>query len=51
MKCPNCLQPISDNTIARHLAAKGGRARKPITKDKAREMARLSAIARRKKCG
>jgi len=52
MKCPACSADIPDVLLARHLAAKGGRAvvrRYRPSSEKAREMAELSHEARKRK--
>ena len=52
MKCPACSAEIPDVLLARHLAAKGGRAvvrRYRPSAEKAREMAELSRVSRKRK--
>jgi hypothetical protein len=50
MKCPHCQKNISDKTIAKHLASKGGSTTGP-SKARSSEQARAAVMARIKKLG
>jgi hypothetical protein len=50
MNCPHCNKRISDKTIAKHLASKGGSASGP-RKARSSEQARAAVMARIKKLG
>ena len=49
MNCPNCQHNISDKLIAKHLAAKGGRAKKHYSEEEKQRRRDRLAIARRKR--